>query len=448
VRKLNSERFWLPNWLDAAGYSTAHVGKYLNGYGSDGDPKVPAGWDEWYGQISEYDPSDVGGRLYYNYKLLEKGPVGDASVVSYGSGESDYETDVIRRKAVEVLGRFGDEGSPAGERPFFLELAFHAPHYPFVPAPRHAGAMAGASLARLPGLNEKNIADKPGWLRLAARGRIKRAALSTLEGQRRARLEQLLSVDEAVQAVFSRLIEMGELSNTFVIFSSDNGYFFGEHRITTGKYLPHEPSARVPLAIRGPGLPAGVASDELAVNTDVAPTIAALSGVASPPPGLVDGRSLVPFMFEPGARSGRPILLEADTGPGTFTRFGAEEPRRGSSAARKLGLAGLGGVEDLEAEAPASRFGTDGNRAPAYRAIRSDRYLFVVYATGQAELYDMRRDPNQLRAVTRDPRYRKVKKVMTRRLIALARCQGADCNRTYRKEPKPKPKNAKRRKRR
>ncbi len=438
VRKRGSESAWLPTWLDAAGYSTAHVGKYLNGYGSDGDPRVPPGWDEWYGQISEYEPSDAGARLYYNYKLLEKGPVGGPSLVPYGTSPGDYETDVIRQKALEVLGRFGDEGGPGGDRPFFLELAFHAPHYPYVPAPRHAGAMAAAPLARLPGLNEKNISDKPGWLRIAARARIKGGRLATLEGERRSRLEQLLSVDEAVQAVFSKLTETGELSNTFVIFSSDNGYFFGEHRIGAGKYLPYEPSARVPLAIRGPGLPAGAATEELAANVDVAPTIAALTGVASPPPGLVDGRSLVPFMFDPGARSGRPILLEADSGPDTWTRFGSGDGPPAPRAARKLGLDGLRGVPDLEAEQPAGRFGLDGNAAPAYRAIRSNRYLFVVYATGQAELYDMRLDPNQLRAVTADPRYRKVKRVMTRRLVRLANCQGAGCNESYRKDPKPK----------
>ena len=452
-RSLGVEQRALPTWVDAAGYNTVHVGKYLNGYGDDGNPQVPQGWDEWYGQVSDYDPAFYGAKLYYNYTLLEKGPTDPAAKLkTYGTSELDYESDVLQNRALEVLDRLGDESKPGGEKPFYLQLAMHAPHFPFVPAPRYTGTQSAALLSPLAGMNEKNITDKPAWLQFDARTRIKPPTIATLAANRRARLEQLTSIDVAVAAVINKLAEKGELDNTYVIFSSDNGYFFGEHRITAGKFLPYEPSARVPFAIRGPGIPAGGVSAELASNVDFAPTIAAITGATPTLPQ--DGRSLLPFAVSPAARTDRPLLLEGDSGPGLGqSRFGGvERPRvggRGGRLARRLGLTRLAGVSDLEQEGGGRRSAASGDFAPPYRSIRTDRYLLTIYGTGDVELYDMLRDPSQLRAVTADPRYRRVKKVLLGRLLQLSFCQGASCGTSYgpdpkpAKGPKPKPKGAK-----
>lgn len=418
----------LPVWLQAAGYDTAHVGKYLNGYGDDGAPKVPPGWNEWYGQISDFDPAEVGGRVYYDYSLLEKGLAGPTTLKKYDSAPEDYQGDVLRDKALKSI----DDLSGTG-KPFYLEFAPVAPHFPFTPPPRYAGTAAGVPLPKLPGLNEKDISDKPLFLRQEATHRLNTTTLGRLLTDRRMRLEQLHAVDDYVAAIVNRLAANGELDNTYLVFTSDNGYFFGEHRIVAGKYLPYEPSAKVPFTIAGPGLPAGMTTAELSSNADFAPTVAALAGATPRLP--IDGRSLLPFAANPTLRSGRPVLLEADVGPGTGTITGSVA----GAALNKLGLGGRAEASDLEQEPGAQprRLAANGDFAPAYKAIRTNRWLLVVYSTGDRELYDMTKDPAQLHNL-RGRRYAKVRRILLARLVSLASCSGPSCNTAYAKDPKLK----------
>ena len=383
VKALGSEATMLPTWLQAQGYNTAHVGKYLNGYGDDGNPHVPPGWDEWYGQLSDYDTSEAGGKPVLQLHAAREGLAGPATLHTYGSSPADYQTDVLQNKALGVLNDFA-----LSSNPFYLEFAPNAPHYPFTPAPKYAGTMANAPLPVLPGLNERNISDKPYFLRHDAPHRLKADTLATLDAQRRMRLEQLRSVDDAVAAIVAKLAAIGKLDNTYIVFTSDNGYFFGEHRIVAGKYLPYEPSARVPFLIRGPGIPAGGTTSELSANVDFAPTVADVTG--STPTLTMDGRSLLPFAANTSLRSERPVLLEADIGPGAGTRRNALRARsRRARILALLRLNGAKGVNNLEQEAGAQRFVANGDFAPAYRSIRSNRYLLTIYSTGEVELYDM-----------------------------------------------------------
>jgi arylsulfatase A-like enzyme len=435
-----SEAHALPVWLQNAGYETAHIGKYLNGYGDDGTPQVPAGWSEWYGQISDYDPAEVGGRLYYEYNLLEKGlGPGPGTLHHYDSAPADYQGDVLIDKTLGAI----DDLSGTGD-PFYIEFAPHAPHYPFTPPPRYQGTAGATWLPPLPGVNEKDISDKPLFLRQEARGKLKPATLASLAASRRERLEQLHSVDDYVGQIVGRLAALGELDNTYLVFASDNGYFFGEHRIIAGKYLAYEPSSRVPFAIAGPGIPHGAVSSELVSNADFAPTVAQLAGAS--PTLTVDGRSMVPFARNPGARSGRPVLLEADVGPGTGTRSSATRLPGGFSrhgdrvrprVLSRLHLLGSRGAPDLEQEpgAEPKRLSADGDSGPAYKAIRTNRWVFTIYATGETELYDMVKDPAQLTNL-RARRYRRVKRILLARLINLASCAGPNCNTTYARDPK------------
>jgi N-acetylglucosamine-6-sulfatase len=423
----------LPVWTEERGYYNVHLGKYMNNWGpTAADPTpVPKGWDEWYGKISD-------GAVYFNYYLLEQtGPADPPKLKFYGADPNDYQTDVVGEKAEEFIA-----GLDSSEEPFMMNVWFNAPHGPFEPAPRHLFARSGAGLARVQGFDEKNISDKPRWLRKRSRKRLGKRLKRTIAVERLRREEQLLSVDEAVREIVNALSVEGILEDTYVIFASDNGFFRGEHRIAGGKYLPHDPSSKVPLLMRGPGIPAGAVSDELVSLADVPQTILEIAG--SPDPSL-DGRSLLPYARNPGVRSARPILLEADTGPGR----GNAGPESASAAGRprsaidKARLAGKGGVKDLDQEKnpiKSTKSAANGNFAPAYKAIRTDRYLYVFYANGQTELYDMLYDPAQLRSLAAEKRYKPVRKYLFNAMVALASCAGAGCQADLPPEPLPLPK--------
>ena len=472
----------LATWLADAGYYNVEIGKYLNGYGGE-DPPIPPGWDEWYGKLSEYDENAAGGSIYYNYRLREDPPPGGALdcpeppdpeplpgepfTCVYDTLEKDYQTDVLGAKAVDAIERLSGPGSP--DKPFFLSVDFNAPHAPYVPAPRHDGTFAGGGIPKLAGLNERVIADKPRFIRrLPILGNGK---LAQIADRRRARREMLLSVDEQIGSIVAALDNQGQLENTYLIFTSDNGYFAGEHRIRQGKYLPYEPSSHVPMMIRGPGIPAGQSSSTLVSNVDIASTIADIAETA--PPIVQDGTSLLPLAAQPGTGAGRPILLEGDTGAG-IDDDGAETPAPPLDAAdlkrlknfykkrkaqkRKLRkrcqrlkqispkraqLCYRRGVANLEQEPTDTTYKL---QAPAYSALRTDRYLFVLYATGELELYDMFRDPYQLTSVHKDRRYTEVRKYLLARIEDYRKCAGAACLAPSGAEPLPLKKQPKKKK--
>lgn len=440
----------LPTWLRDAGYHNVHIGKYMNGYGGG----VPPGWNEWYGKLSEYNASVYGAGIYYNFSMFEDPPVnggvpcpsgrpaqpGQPFTCSYGGL---YQTDVLRDKAVEAIHRLGGNANP--QRPFFLNVSFNAPHAPYIPAPRHQALATSSPLPQLPGVNERVVSDKPGFLRSLPR--LGKGKLRQIAVRRRNRIAMLASVDDAVASIVSALQAENELDNTYLIFTDDNGYFSGEHRIRQGKYLPHEPSTHVPLMIRGPGIPSGT-SEELVSNVDLAATIGDIADVS--PALLQDGRSLLPFAASPGLTTSRPILLEADTGPsvdddGVESTKILKSERRRAALLRKLRqcekreekekrlLCRRRGVRNLEQD-PGLVYRL---RAPAYRALRTDRYLYVLYSTGRSELYDMRVDPAQLNSKHKDPRYRLVRKWLFDKLTEFSSCAGASCLAGVDTEPLP-----------
>src|SRR5436190_13611813 len=211
--------------------------------------------------------------------------------------------------------------------------------------------------------------------------------IKEIDNRRRRAQKQLQSVDQAVGELVQSLQSRGILDDTYIIFASDNGFFRGEHRIASGKYLPYDPASRVPLLIRGPGIPRGGVSNELVWNGDIAQTIDQIASGSEN--ASVDGRSLLPYAENTGLRSTRPILLEADTGPGGT---GAESARASAARARaaRVHVAGKRGVRNLEQEPNAIKSAANNtDTAPAYRSIRTDRYEYTVYANGQTELYDM-----------------------------------------------------------
>ncbi|HEY6771723.1 MAG TPA: sulfatase [Solirubrobacterales bacterium] len=424
----------LPVWLQRDGYYNVHIGKYMNGYSIvDDSLPVPEGWNEWYGKVSE-------DALYFDYNLIEKTSSGrPPRITFYGDQPADYQTDVFGDRAVDFI-----RDSATSHEPFWLNLWFNSPHGPFDPAPRDLFRLSGSPLPKLPGFNEKDISDKPKWLRKQVRKRLTKQQIKVIDNERRRQQEQLLSVDQAVGNLIRTLESKGILDDTYVIFASDNGFFRGEHRIGSGKYLPYDPSARAPLIIRGPGIPHGGVSDELVWNGDIAQTIDQIASGSEN--AAVDGRSLLPYAENPALRSTRPVLLEGDTGPGGT---GAESAHSSAAMARaaRVHVADRRGVKNLEQEPDAIKSAGNTDKAPAFRSIRTDRYEYTVYGNGQTELYDMKRDPAQLNSLVTNPRYRLVRKWLLVHLTGLTTCAGEACRVQIGPDPLPLPKSAVRPKR-
>jgi N-acetylglucosamine-6-sulfatase len=359
----------LPVWLQEAGYYTAHVGKYLNNYGL-ASPEPPPGWSLWFGLL---DPS--------TYKLYDYA-VSDGGVkVTYGHDPDEYQTDVLAAKAEEVL-----RDRAGSSQPFFLTVAPVSPHQeriggdqtPPRPAPRHQGRFAEEPLPAKPSFNEADVADKPAYLRRKAA--LTPAAKAHIAAIYRARLASLLAVDDLVERLVKTLEQTGQLERTVIFFTSDNGFLLGEHRIPDNKYFPYEESIRVPLMIRGGGFPAGAVAAQPVSNVDLAPTIVALAGAHAR--RTLDGRPLLPLALDPALAKDRTLLVE-----------------------------GFGGTRDK----------------PSFAAVRDPRWLYVEYATGDRELYDLQSDPYQLTSRHKAPALAKVRADLAARLARLRKCAGASC---------------------
>jgi N-acetylglucosamine-6-sulfatase len=361
-RRLGLEESTIATWLHAAGYRTAFYGKYLNGYTETDAP--PPGWDEWHAANND-------GYFNVNYKLNENG-----KVVAYGGAPEDYLTDVIAAKAVAHIRRFAAEG-----RPFFLYVATFAPHSPYNPAPRHKGLFQEAELPRPPTFNEDDVSDKPGFIQELAR--LNEDQIAEITTHYRQRLECLQAVDELVAALVDALEDTGELGRTYLVYASDNGFHLGLHRMLEGKDTAYEEDIRVPLAVRGPGIPKGRKVKGMALNIDLAPTFAAWAGVE--PPAFVDGRSLMPLLGHPGAPWRRSFLIQ---------RLGLESDER------------------LE---PANAL-----------AIRTERHTYIAYNNGEREMYDLATDPDQLQSIepTAD---QALIEALAARLTQLHSCEGQQC---------------------
>jgi arylsulfatase A-like enzyme len=391
---LREEESTVGTWLHAAGYRTGFMGKYLNGYPDTAEPTFePPGWDEW--------DSPAAGNAYgeYNYTLNENG-----SLHRYGSGPEDYLTDVLSRKATGFI-----QQAASDKRPFFLFVATYAPHQPATPAPRHADAFPGVRAPRPPSYNEPDVSDKPEWIR-SKRPLGPRQQLQ-LDELHRKRLQSMLAVRELVEHVLQALQASGQLENSYLFFTSDNGFHLGEHRLHAGKLTAYEEDIRVPLFVRGPGVPPKTVRQELVGNIDLAPTFADLAHASQP--DFVDGRSLVPLLHGGRAPEWRGAFLVEQA----EVHFGPQAKRRPRQV-----LEPLDPQEEEMTRAP--RRGGQG--IPAYDALRTPTQTYVVYSTGERELYDLRADPYELRNVAGGAD-RALLARLDSWLAALRKCRGAEC---------------------
>ena len=311
----------LPVWLHRAGYVTAHVGKYLNRYkASVDDPAdVAPGWDEWHTVL---DPAS-GFVRYYGYRLSENG-----EVRRVGKRPRDYITRVINRRAVDMIREYVPERPP-----LYLQVDHRAPHTEagtdsggpcgglVPPDPRDAGAFSTTPLPRPPSFDEEDVADKPSLV--SGLPRLHAATIARIQLRYRCALASLLAVDRGVSKIAAALRRAGELDRTAFLFTSDNGFFFGEHRIPEQKTRPYEEALRVPLLIRVPasylGAPAVPEVSEPVANVDLAPTILDLAGARpcrrSGRCRVLDGRSLTGLIGgESTWPADRAMLVEFDAG--------------------------------------------------------------------------------------------------------------------------------------
>ncbi len=387
--------------LQAAGYRTALLGKYLNGIEKD-PGHIPPGWSEWQAFVDNI--SYVG----WGYTMNENG-----TMVTYGGpkaqapdGGETYATDVIARKAVDFLNR---AKQAADQKPFFLYVAPTAPHLPLPPAPRDANnPYAHADSPRPPNYQEADVSDKSPWLKGTAAIRAAEVAAWNPTDYRN-RQGSLYALDDLVESIVKTLEQNGQLDNTYVIFTSDNGYNLGAHRLIH-KMAPYEESIRVPLAIRGPGIPAGVKRSEMVAEIDFMPTVMDWAGVT--PAYALDGMSWRPLLGTQAVTDWRTDLLLQYVENGAANGIGAEMP-----PAIPVIL---------------------GQDIPSYRALRNLDYLYVEFtAPGapqvkQYELYDLSKDPYQLLNLLSLPgaqtKFASLIQSLQARMDSLSTCKGTGCH--------------------
>jgi arylsulfatase A-like enzyme len=395
-----NDRSTLATWLQAAGYRTSMVGKYLNYYGMDDINKdgarnaldalyIPPGWSDWQALV---DPSTY---LMYGYTMNDNG-----AFVTYGDGPADYQTDVLAARAV----RFIDAGEAEDDVPFFLSVFTSAPHnelwvgipadtyqdlwpWSIRPAPRHLGTVT-VGLPPVPSFNEGDVADKPPWLRAHPPLTTEDVAFARRKYQDR--LGAMRAVDDLVGTVVQALARNDELQTTVLVFTSDNGYLVGEHRLPEKLYA-YEESIRVPLVIAVPGGPGPHSAGQLVLNNDLAPTIVEMAGAT--PDLAVDGRSLLPLLADPAREPWR-------------RRFLVEHWAVDSDPI---------GLHDV----------------PDYAAVRTASLTYVEYqdGLGSREFYDSSVDPYQMGSLHGDTSSLRAyqRGVLSQWLSALKGCGRGSC---------------------
>src|SRR5215204_409762 len=259
-----------------------------------------------------------------------------------------------------------------------------APHRPPEVAARYQNSFVDTPLPRPPNFDEPDVSDKARWLQ--AYPRLSQAEIDYAQTLYRERLRSMLSVEDLLKQTITTLQETGELGNTYIFFTSDNGFHLGEHRLPRGKRTSYEEDIGVPLMVRGPSVPAGITRQQLVINNDFAPTIANLAGIA--PPGFVDGSSFVPLLSASPPSSWRMAFLEEGT------------------------------LETIDTDTP----------TPTHKGVHTREHMFVEYAeTAEQELYDLNADPYQLQSISRTANSEQLYSTLESRLNALRACSGEAC---------------------
>jgi arylsulfatase A-like enzyme len=402
--------------LQSAGYRTMFVGKYLNGYPNGASQTyVPPGWSEWYAYLG-------GGGLYFHYTLNENG-----QLVRYIERPEDYSTDVYTRKVVDFIQRNSQSQSV---EPFFVLVAPFAPHLPAYPAPRHAVLFPKLRAPRSPAFNETDVSDKPNWVR--KQPPLSSDEIKTIDQIYRNRLRSLQAADEMIAQIVATLEEVGQLEKTYLIFSSDNGFHLGEHRLLLGKGTPYEEAIRVPLIVRGPGVPPGETRDQVVTNVDLASTFA---DWARQPfnESATDGRSLSPLLITQTITvTWRTAVLFENpprTAPAPGVNIQAPDHRNEDDdydARYLVEVAAAGRSAEPRQVAGQAAALIDAVDGVANLGLHTGALKYVEYKTGERELYDLTQDPYELTNLVASTPAEQLVELATW-LAILKSCAGASC---------------------
>jgi len=389
--------------LRAQGYQTGFVGKYLNGYGPD-SPRVaprlahsytyvPNGWTDWRGSIdqSPYHAPDPRSGSTYNYRHMTLNVNG--RLVGH---PGTYSSEVVTDNTSAIIKKFDRRAAP-----WFVVMNPVAPHYggPHeaddppkgfkTPArPNWVKGWYDDQIKRAPGIpvgaTEADISDKiRATRRFSELGPGDRASVTKIARQR---AESLKALDRSLGPVFDQLASSGEMGNTIIVFTSDNGYMLGEHHYRQGKVVGYDPSYRIPMLMAGPGIPHGVRSAPITL-IDLSATILRWTGASL---RGVDGRSRVPDVAADHGWN-RPLVYESKF-PGLHRRDGVT--------------------------------GFDNRTAIG---VRTARYMFVRYASGESELFDLQKDPLEMRSVASWDSYAGVRSTLMKVWREVSYCKRADC---------------------
>jgi N-acetylglucosamine-6-sulfatase len=345
--------------MNKAGYDTAMMGKYLNGYKPRGKVNgaakyVPPGWDVW----------SVAGNGYpeFNYNFLNKDYGRAPTVIHHGNTPADYLTDAMSQRAQTFIRQARDR-----KHPFMLELASFAPHQPATPAPRDANRFPGLKAPRNALFNRGQVKrGRPRWLSAKP---LTAAEMATEDTLFRKRAQSLQAVDKMIADIRAQLARLGAAKNTYIVFSSDNGFHLGERRLVLGKQTAWDHDIHVPLVVVGPGVRAGKSVSRLAQNTDLRPTFQRLAGLKVS--NSVEGRSLVSLLKGDRVKRWRRVTLVEHRGPG---------------------------VQPGDPDKQTKRQGNP----PSYQALRFGNALYVRYERFKAfkpEYYNLKKDPLERRNV-------------------------------------------------
>ncbi len=362
----------LPVWLQAAGVTTGLFGKYLNDYPSEGPLAariIPPGWTRWTVPVSRGDSYSG-----YNYVLNT-----DGILEKRGDTPEDFLNDVLTDRAAQFIATASD--------PFFLMVSTYNPHKPAPVAVRNALTHLDDVAPRTASYDTAGT-NEPSWMsKLSPLSRWKKTQLDQLWRQRAQSAE---SVADSVDALRAQLALSGRTDDTLIVVTSDNGYHAGAHRLSNGKRTAFKEDTVVPLIVIGPGIRPGSRVDAMTSTVDLAPTFTELLGAQAP--DWIDGRSLTP------------ILQSSSTPNGWRTAALSESMGRS-----------MPGDPDYQAQAP-----------PPFTALRSQRWLFVVYRDGERELYDLIADPSEMTNIARTANRRLVADLNSQ-LQAMRACRGASC---------------------
>ncbi|KAM0813083.1 putative Sulfatase N-terminal domain-containing protein [Seiridium cardinale] len=388
---------YLAHWLVEAGYNAEYLGKFMNGYNIHNYATAPKGWTHVDALVDPYT---------YKYNNVVMSADGETPIAYQGY----HQTDVIRAKALDRLDYLTSQ-----DKPFYLTIAPTSPHFSTevgipVPLARHSGDYNDSVTPRAPNFNpdDEFTIQKPSYLKTMPKLNATNIAFG--DTFYRARIQCLQGIDEIINDVVAKLEEKGVLDNTYLIYTSDNGYHIGTHRMPGGKALPYREDTNLPFYVRGPGIPANVTSSAPSAHLDLAPTFLELAGLDKTQwPAFLDGRSLVSTWHNPLNQSCSAI-----------------------DDVREIINVEFWGIQAVE------NIGADTYTNNSYKTLRivgeETSYLYSRWCTNDTELYDTKADPYELTNLALNPDT-ETARLMTRLnaiLLATKSCADVTCRNPWR----------------